>query len=82
MSEPVLVVAKRPARSWASVRRDLAQPHVCQHCGGVETIVVDTRKGVLPAIWRRRECRVCHARWTTWEIVVNPRRLLRMPASK
>lgn len=42
----------------------------CPHCGSVDHETKDTRHSA-GAIWRRRECNVCHKRFTTYERVQN-----------
>lgn len=39
--------------------------HTCSKCGAGST-VYETRESET-TVWRRRECRICHHRWTTYE---------------
>lgn len=50
-------------------------------CGG-ETAVLDSRKGELDTIRRRRECETCGGRFTTYESTVSPLVVLRHRKSK
>ena len=39
----------------------------CPECGSSDTHIVDTRS-IREAVRRRRQCRDCRQRWTTYEI--------------
>lgn len=42
---------------------------VCPHCGHKDSAVIDSRPGEMyDSIRRRRECKRCSRRFTTWEI--------------
>lgn len=56
-----------PPRAERGSWRDLACPH-CHRVGGSETI--DTRD-TKDYVRRRRQCLVCHARFTTYEVVLD-----------
>lgn len=51
----------------------LPDPERCRQCG-IKGHLVDTRPG-NGYRWRRHECPTCGARWSSWQMVVNPRRL-------
>ena len=44
----------------------MAESIACPKCGGMKSIVVDSRK-CADGIRRRRECDNCGERWTTYE---------------
>lgn len=39
----------------------------CRRCGGQQFRVIDTRAALDGKVIRRRECRICGSRMTTWE---------------
>ena len=44
---------------------------MCPECGG-DGAVFDSRAESHSVVWRRRKCRSCEHRWTTWESVSRP----------
>ena len=54
------------ATNEPAARRGLA----CSACGGTQLKVVYTRSRYGAKVVRRRECRQCQARLTTWERVI------------
>lgn len=51
----------------------LLDPERCRGCG-TKGKVIDSR-AVTFYRWRRHECRACDIRWTSYQMLVNPRRL-------
>jgi len=44
---------------------------ICKRCGSTSVAVIDSRVASEDRIWRRRMCKGCGERWTTWEVRVN-----------
>jgi transcriptional regulator NrdR family protein len=42
----------------------------CPRCNAPDSHVYDSRLRVSGAVWRRRKCRKCGARWTTTETLL------------
>jgi hypothetical protein len=51
----------------------LPDPERCRECGA-KGYLVDTRTRIGYR-YRRHECPQCRLRWSSWQMVVNPRRL-------
>jgi transcriptional regulator NrdR family protein len=50
-------------------------------CGG-DSYVIDSRDtGYSSAIRRRRRCLRCDQRWTTWETILSPKRMIDIEAA-
>lgn len=44
---------------------------ICKECGSNQTFVIDSRAMDEDRIRRRRMCKGCGQRWTTWEVRVS-----------
>lgn len=44
---------------------------ICKKCGSTNVRVIDSRVMDEDRIWRRRMCKGCGTRWTTWEVRVS-----------
>ena len=64
ITSPSLAPPRAERGSW----RDLECPH-CHRVGGSETIDTRDKKDYVR---RRRQCLACHARFTTYEVVIDP----------
>jgi transcriptional regulator NrdR family protein len=52
----------------------LPDPEYCRRCD-VRSVLRDSRRTALGYRRRRHQCPLCGVRWTSWQMLVNPRRI-------